>query len=88
MHVGEEATFLMEWDATTAKAFVVWFSAFTKPDPRKPSTRHSQKSLLLAFLFIPPQTSSRTQFLLPSVACVLLLHPYTPTLPFRVYAPL
>lgn len=87
MHVGEEATFLMEWDATTAKSFGVWFSAFTRPDPRIP-TGHSQKSLLPAFLFIPPQTSLRTQFLLPSVACVLLLRPYTPTLPFRVYAPL
>lgn len=52
MHVGEEATFLMELFATTAKTLGVWFSAFTRPDPR-----NSQNSLLLAFLSISPQTS-------------------------------
>lgn len=50
--------------------------------------KNSQNSLLLPFLIISPQTSLRTQFLIPLVACILLLQPHTPILPFRVYAPL
>lgn len=57
MLVGEEATFLMEWYATTVETFGVWF---TRNLPQGTHRTH------YCWLFLSPQTSLRTQFLIPS----------------------
>lgn len=65
MYIAAGATFLIEWDASTAKTFGVWCSAFTRLDPRSlpQGTPRTSDSWLLS---IAPQTAALPiPFLIP-----------------------
>lgn len=74
MYIAAGATFLIEWDASTAKTFGVWCSAFTRLDPRSlpQGTPRTSDSWLLS---IAPQTAALPIPLIlnPLDACTLLL---------------
>lgn len=88
MYIAAGATFLIEWDASTAKTFGVWCAAFTWLDPRSlpQGTPKTSDSWLLS---IAPQTAALpTPFLIPLMPVHCYFHFCSSTRPFHVSVPL